>query len=163
VEIAWDEELAMLAVVPGTWQDLFNSRSQAAAVNNAGVVGGSWDAGTGYLNYGYAMDRARNLLPIATLPDLRIQGTRIKYRVFSVNAVSNQNEALTYQWAVGSGGSLSSPRDAVTILGSSTTIDLNTFSAYWAPGTANRINDDGWITGLVYAPDLTRLPALIIR
>jgi hypothetical protein len=164
VEIAWDEELAMLAFVPGSWQELINSHSRAAAVNDAGVVAGSWDgAETGSLNYGFAMDLAGNFLPIATLPDLRIQGTRLKYRIFAVKAVNNQNEALTYQWAKNPIGMLSSPRDAVTILGSSTTIDLNSYSEYWAPGTANRMNDDGWITGMVYAPDLTRLPALIIR
>lgn len=161
-QVSWNAQSKLLSFVPGSSSQLFASDAYCTDVNNAGTAAGTWDNVTGTLNYGFAMDINGDLLSVPTLPSFRIAGTRYTYRAWQVSSVNDSHEAVTSQWALNSNGTMGGQSDAVCVLGGTAT-GLSTYHPDWVTGSANNINNDGWIAGRLWTASYDQIPTLIIR
>lgn len=147
-----------------SWELLIAGDGYTTDISDTGIAVGRSALADSQGHYGFAIDMAGRRMTVPALPSFRISGTRFHYKVWSVRAINETNQVISYQWGVSPSGTLSRPRDVVSVLDGTSAIDLASFTGHWAPGTATCINNSGWIAGRVYEQGgLTRLPVLIIR
>jgi hypothetical protein len=163
-QIEWDAENESLGFIPGSWEQVVPGDAYTSDVSSRGIVIGRQSVRDADGHYGFAIDADGTRLKIPGLPSFKLYGTQYHYKVYGVRAINSQNEVLSYQWGQTASGSLAGHRDVISTLGGTSAIDLLSYTEWWVPSSARAMNNDGWVSGRVFAQDISiRRPALIIR
>ena len=148
LKLAWDDQ--QVWEIAGSWAQLFDIYSQAAGINEAGTVCGSYNDGG---SWAFVMNVAGDLLELPELPGGRIRGQTYVIRNMCANALNNA-DALQ---VVGDGSiriiETFESRGTVGVLWNvgSGAVDM-TSAADGRQTYLHDINDAGWIVGVVVDP-----------